>query len=155
MSVQRIINNVDNMIIKFIDNSFDTYKNDFAKRYELCINRQLFIDFATHDFLFCTILHGEFGGKYDIREYHSDEFNELLNDNLEAYAKIVSIIYNYFKIHHQDACQEIEEYKPKTILKYYAFVFVKLNETIFLRKHSLCWMIRNANLTASMKFIKF
>ena len=136
MSVQQIINKVDIMIINFIDNSFDTYKEEFAERYRRCTNRNLFVDFATHDFLFCTILHGEFGGKYDIREYHSEEFKKLLNENLDAYSRIVIIVDKYFKKYPQVACQEIEEYKPETILKYYTFVFVKLNETLFLRKHS-------------------
>jgi hypothetical protein len=136
MAVQQIINKINIMIINFIDNSFDIYKSDFDMQYTKCINHEHFVEFATHDFLFCTILHGEFGGKYDIREYHTSEFKILLNENLNAYARIVSIVDTYFKKHSQDACQKIEEYKPETILKYYTFVFVKLNETLFLRKHS-------------------
>lgn len=136
MADYQIINKINIMIINFIDNIFDIYKSDFEMQYTKCINHELFVEFATHDFLFCTILHGEIGGTYDIRKYHANEFKIVLNKNLNAYARIVSIVDTYFKNNSHDACQKIEEYKPETILKYYTFVFVKLNETLFLRKHS-------------------
>jgi hypothetical protein len=126
------------MVMRFIDNSFDFYKEEFEEEYNKIItgkNFENFVEFMSHGFLFCSILQGERGGKYDIREYHSIEFKRLLGENIEAYSKIVSIVDKYFTKHPNDACQRIEEYKPGTILKYYAFVFTKLNEDLFVRRN--------------------
>ena len=134
----RIIGNIDDMVMGFIDNSFDFYKEEFEEEYNKIItgkNFENFVEFMSHGFLFCSILQGERGGKYDIREYHSIEFKRLLGENIEAYSKIVSIVDKYFTKHPNDACQRIEEYKPGTILKYYAFVFTKLNEDLFVRRN--------------------
>lgn len=134
----RIIGNIDDMVMGFIDNSFDFYKEEFEEEYNKIIegkNFGNFVEFMSHDFLFCSILHGEKGGKYDIREYHSVEFKRLLGENIEAYSKIINIVDNYFTKYPNDACQRIEEYKPDTILKYYVFVFTKLNEDLFVRRN--------------------
>jgi succinate dehydrogenase flavin-adding protein (antitoxin of CptAB toxin-antitoxin module) len=133
----RIIGKIDVMVTRFIDNSFDFYKEEFEEEYNKIMEGKdfgNFVEFISHDFLFCSILHGEKGGKYDIREYHSIEFKRLLGENIEAYSKIVNIVDKYFTKYPNDACQRIEEYKPDTILKYYAFVFTKLNEDLFVRR---------------------
>jgi len=134
----QIIGNINDMVMRFIDNSFDFYKEEFEEEYNKIItgkNFENFVEFMSHGFLFCSILQGERGGKYDIREYHSIEFKRLLGENIEAYSKIVSIVDKYFTKYPDDACQRIEEYKPDTILKYYAFVFTKLNEDLFVRRN--------------------
>jgi len=134
----RIIGNIDDMVMGFIDNSFDFYKEEFEEEYNKIMEGKdfgNFVEFMSHDFLFCSILHGEKGGKYDIREYHSIEFKRLLGENIEIYSKIVSIVDKYFTKYPDVACQRIEEYKPDTILKYYAFVFTKLNEDLFVRRN--------------------
>jgi hypothetical protein len=137
-SVPRIINKVNEMVADFIDNSLDEYIQEFKEEYDKIIEENDFenyLDFICHDFLFCIILHGEMGGKYDIREYCSIEFKRLLDENIQAYAKIVDKVDKYFTKYPEDSCQRIEEYKPDTILKYYAFVYTKLNEDLFVRRN--------------------
>jgi hypothetical protein len=138
MSVDKIIDKVNRMIDKFIDNSCDTYKVDFKDDYVNSIkykNFGQFVDFITHDFLFCEILHGEKGGKYDIREYHSIEFSRLLDENIKAYSKIVEYVDKYFKKYPDDACERLDDYSVDTILKYYAFVYTKTNLDLFVNRN--------------------
>jgi len=137
-SVPRIIKKVEEMVADFIDNSLDEYIEDFKEEYDKIIEENDFgnyVDFISHDFLFCTILHGEMGGKYDIREYCSIEFKRLLDENINAYAKIVSIVDKYFTKYPEDTCERIVDYKPDTILRYYAYVYTKLNEDLFVRRN--------------------
>jgi len=94
-----------------------------------------FVDFISHDFLFCTILHGGSGKKYDISQYHGIEFKRLLGENIEAYAQIVSKVDKYFRKYPDDACQRIENYSPDNILRYYAFVYSKLNEDLLVKRN--------------------
>jgi hypothetical protein len=137
-SVPRIIKKVDEMVTEFIDDSYDMYKEEFEEEYlKLIEEKDLgnLIEFMCHDFLFCSILHDKSGVKYDIRQYHTDDFERLLEKNTEVYAKIVSKVDNYFKKYPDDACERLEEYKPDTILKYYAFVYTTLNLDLFVRRN--------------------
>lgn len=137
-SVPRIMSKVNDMVIGFIDNSCDYYKEECEDEYKKILENKDFgdlADFLSHDFLFCTILHGEWNEKYDICEYHSIEFKRLLGENIHAYAKIVSIVDKYFTKYPEDTCEKIQDYKPDTILRYYAFVYTKLNEDLFVRRN--------------------
>ena len=138
LSVNQIIDKVNRMVSKFVDNSCDSYKIDFKDDYVKSIKDrdfEQFVEFISHDFLFCTILHGEKGGKYDIREYHSIEFNKLLNENIKAYSKFVEYVDKYFNTYPDDACERLEDYSPDTILKYYTFVYTKLNADLFITRN--------------------
>ena len=152
MSVNQIINKVNVMVTGFIDKSFDTYILDFNNDYRKGIdNRDFneFVAFITHDFLFCTILHGEKGGKYDIREYHSIEFRRLLDENIHAYSKIVEYVDKYFTKYPEDTCQRIEEFKPDTILKYYAFVYTKMNEDLLVTRNCPKFLLEDTDESSS------
>lgn len=137
-SLPRITRLVNDMVNGFIDNSFEYYIEEFKDEYDKIMedkDLENFLDFISHDFLFCTILHGGSGGKYDISEYHGIEFKRLLGENIQAYASIVSKVDKYFKKYPDDACQRIESYSPDNILRYYAFVYTKLNEDLFVRRN--------------------
>jgi len=144
---------IDNMIINFIDSAFESYKEEFYKEYKECTSEEEFIDYACHDFLFCSVLHGEPDSKYNIRHYYDNTFRRLMENNIRqpyydstfkmlmetnitTYCVIVEIVSKYFRENPDEACQEIESYKPDVILLYYCFVFVKLNQDAFIKRHS-------------------
>jgi hypothetical protein len=126
----------NNMIISFIDSAFNDYKEEFHDDYIQCTDQKLFVEFACHDFLFCTILHGEPNTKYDIRQYYESTFKEFMESDIYIYSKIVEIVVKYFREFPNEACQDIECFKPQSMLKYYCFVFVKSNEDLFIEQHS-------------------
>lgn len=130
------INQLDGLIIGFIDDAFEEYKEEFQEDYEFCTNEELFSEFACHDFLFCTILHGEPNTKYDIRRYYENCFKDIMEYDIHTYSRIVGIVVKYFREYPDESCQEIECFKPISILKYYCFVFVKLNQHLFIEGHS-------------------
>lgn len=129
-------NQIDNMIIEFIGDAFDEYKEECIGDYLLCTDEKRFVEFACHDFLFCTILHGEPDTKYDIRQYYERNFKKFVESDINVYSKIVEIVAKYFREYPDESCQEIECFKPQSILKYYCFVFVKLNQRLFIKQHS-------------------
>lgn len=134
--ISMAIHQINSLVIGFIDNAFEEYKEDFQDDYETCRTEDDFMEFACNDFLFCTILHGESHTRYDIRIHYDDVFKNLMENDIYTYSKMVGIVVKYFREHPNESCQEIECFKPSTILRYYCFVFTKLNQQLFIEQHS-------------------
>jgi len=126
------------MVNRIVDEAFDNYIEEYESEYEPIVNGNDFgdfVDFISHDFLFCSILHGKSGNYYDIRQNDIDKFKNLLGDNDEAYSIILDIVKNYFKENPDDTCEKIFEYNCDTLLKYYTYVFTKKNEDLFVLRN--------------------